>query len=569
MADLEGMTLDRYELRRVIGKGGMAEVYEGYDPRFERKVAIKIFIRNDEEMLNRFIREARVMAALRHPHLIPIYDAGKTTLNGALRHYIVMPLMQGGTLRTRLRKGPLSPMEVRQYLRSIASALDYMHQQGIIHRDIKASNVLLDEQGHCYLADFGIARRATDATQLTSTGFVLGTADYIAPELFDDGRKADALSDLYSLAVLLFEMVTGRLPFESENQLVLVTMHMSKEPPSPRTYVPDLPPQTEQVILKGLEKKPEHRYPSAQALVEAFEQSLQPRPAMVAASGIQEINGQRLVLPAPPPVASSAVQPMHVGAPLRATSSHRRLYILLASFLSVLLILGLLIAVVLTSMQQSPTTGTQSPPPTTGRPPTDADKLKEITSGKPAFSDKLNDSDTEWQWDHNNNCTFKHDGYHVTTGRELVNLSFKGCMENAYQFHDATIMVDMTIAQGEKGGIFVRAQKDGFGNFAGYLFLVDVQGAYQLLYSENFSMKSQVLSKGSITQDFKQGGKNTLQIIAEQNKLSLYVNDIFLETIQHDALSEGTIALYARSDQVGVDADVIYRNLRVYTERGR
>src|SRR6266568_3356516 len=270
MQGLEGKTLGRYELQTLIGHGGMADVYKGYDPHFEREVAVKVFKREDEEMLRRFIREAHLMAALRNEHLLRIYDSDSSRIGDTTWYYIVMPFMEGGTLRARIRRSPLSLSQVCQALKEISLALDYIHQQGIIHRDIKSSNVLLDAQGHCYLADFGIARTSTDATQLTSTGNILGTVDYVAPELFEENRRADAGSDLYSLGVLLFEMVTGQLPFWAENQIALVSMHMNKQPPSPRSIVPTLSPQVERVILKALEKKPEQRYASATELAETF-----------------------------------------------------------------------------------------------------------------------------------------------------------------------------------------------------------------------------------------------------------------------------------------------------------
>lgn len=274
MAELENRTLGRYELRQMIGKGGMANVYEAYDPSFQRVVAVKVFKREDEEMLRRFIREAELMANLHHPHLVEVYDTGESQLDGITRYYIVMPLLAGGTLRLRIRRSPLRLEEVCQCLRDIASALDYIHSKGIVHRDIKASNVLLNEEGRCYLTDFGIARITTDATQLTSTGNVLGTVDYVAPELFEVHRRADALSDLYSLGVLLYEMVTGRLPFSADNQLALISMHVNKMPPSPRQFVPQLPSNIESVVSKALAKQPEKRYASATKLADAFCQAV-------------------------------------------------------------------------------------------------------------------------------------------------------------------------------------------------------------------------------------------------------------------------------------------------------
>jgi serine/threonine protein kinase len=271
MAGLEGKTLNHYELRKLAGKGGMADVYEARDLANQRVVAVKVFKREDEEMLQRFIREARLMRSLHNPHLVPVIDSGASQLDGMTHYYIVMPFLSGGTLRSRIRRrGGLPLEEVARDLRDIASALDYIHSLDIIHRDIKASNVLIGTDGRCYLSDFGIARRTADATQLTSTGNVLGTVDYVAPELFETNRKADALSDLYSLGVLLYEMVTGQLPFSAENQIALVTMHMSKRPPSPRSIAPHVPPQVERVMLKVLEKKPEQRYGSATELANAF-----------------------------------------------------------------------------------------------------------------------------------------------------------------------------------------------------------------------------------------------------------------------------------------------------------
>ncbi len=277
MIDLGGKKLGRYELQQLIGRGGMADVYLAYDPHFERDVAIKVFKRQDEEMLRRFIQEARLMAALRNTHLMPIYDAGEDRIEGMPQYYIVMPAMSGGTLRARIRRSPLPLAEACRYLNDIADALDYIHGQGIIHRDIKSSNVLLDANERCYLSDFGIARISTDATQLTSTGDVLGTVDYVAPELFEPHHKADVLSDLYSLGVLLFEMVTGQLPFRGDTQLIVVAMHVNKPPPMPHTFVPDIPPQVEHVMLRTLEKNPELRYQSATKLADAFRQAVSGR----------------------------------------------------------------------------------------------------------------------------------------------------------------------------------------------------------------------------------------------------------------------------------------------------
>jgi serine/threonine protein kinase len=273
MVGLAGKTLDRYVLGQRIGKGGMADVYLGYDPYFQRAVAIKIFKQDNDGMLQRFMREAKIMASLHHPHLMPIYDTGESEVDGLTRYYIVMPFVDGGTLGTRIRHSALSLDDVSKYLLDIATALDYIHAHGIIHRDIKSTNVLLSTDDLCYLSDLGVARLVNDVYTFTSTGNVLGTVDYIAPELFVSNNKADALSDIYSLGVLLFEMVTGRRPFAAENQVALASMHVNEPPPLARTLVATISPSVEQVLLKGLEKDPARRFPTAIAMAEAFYQA--------------------------------------------------------------------------------------------------------------------------------------------------------------------------------------------------------------------------------------------------------------------------------------------------------
>jgi serine/threonine protein kinase len=316
MAGLEGKSLNHYELRKLVGRGGMADVYESVDLENRQEVAVKVFKREDEEMLQRFIREARLMRSLHNPHLVPVIDSGTCQLDGMTCYYIVMPFLSGGTLRSRIRRrGGLPLEEVCGDLRDIASALDYIHSQGIIHRDIKASNVLIGADGRCYLSDFGIARRTADATQLTSTGNVLGTVDYVAPELFETNRKADALSDLYSLGVLLYEMVTGQLPFTAENQIALVTMHMTKRPPSPRSIAPHVPAQVERVMMKALEKKPEQRYGSATELANAFCRTVTSSKNGVKSTLTAAEEQAPLVLPPLEPLQPAPVQGQHEVSP--------------------------------------------------------------------------------------------------------------------------------------------------------------------------------------------------------------------------------------------------------------
>ena len=279
MDELEGEILGRYTLMRRIGVGGMAKVYKGHDQESGQEYAIKLLKHEDErkDLIQRFAREMEIMRGLNHPHLVPVYDSGSGLIGRSTWYYIVMPFLSGGTLQKIIQGSPLPLDSVSRILYDIADALDYLHSKNIIHRDIKALNVLFDAEENCYLSDLGIAR-ITDAEllHLTMTGSVMATPGYVAPELLETGRKADVKSDLYSLGVLLFEMVTGRKPFQSDNLNALLIMQIKNDPPVPGSIVPDqnLPKEVDDVILRVLAKKPEQRYNSARELADAFRDAI-------------------------------------------------------------------------------------------------------------------------------------------------------------------------------------------------------------------------------------------------------------------------------------------------------
>lgn len=626
MAGLEGRTLGRYQLQQLIGRGGMADVYLGFDPRFERDVAIKVFKHEDEGMLRRFMREAKLMASLRNPYLMPVYDMGETVIGGLSRYYIVMPFMEGGTLRARIKRSPLSLEDACRDLREIASALDYMHQQGIIHRDIKSSNVLLNAEGRCYLSDFGIARTTTDATQMTSTGEVLGTVDYIAPELFESERKADARSDFYSLGVLLFEMVTGQVPFKAENQIAVIAMHINQRPPSPRTIVPNLSPQVERVMLRALEKNPDRRYGSATELANAFCQA-------IAAPAVQE-SPEPLILRAEPPLPPARKaeryspaydrQPMPVQPTLRAkrrraSPSHARAIVLtVIALLTLLAVIGPIFYILLTGAhlnagaggQQTttttaPSTPSQAPAATPNLTATaqavaanltqqatnktatavaattataqaqvtaTAGVIVTATAGKATYTDALNNADNAdtvaAQWDQNPNCTFNQDGYHVTARTNILRQgTLNGCLESGHSYTNATVTVDMVIQSGHSGGLFFHVTTKSFGAYAGYLFEVDSQGNYKISRASNYSTGSGyvALHDWTASSAIKTGtAKNTLQVIMRDGSELFYVNGVFLVSVQDTTYPSGNLALLATTSNNGDDAAVIYSNLHVY-----
>ncbi|MBN1967395.1 MAG: serine/threonine protein kinase, partial [Anaerolineae bacterium] len=265
-------TIGPYTLREKIGAGGMATVYRATDPTTRRDVAIKVMsgaMAAQESLRRRFEREANTLLQLQHPHILPVYDFGED--NGIL--YIVMRLLDGRSLADLLQGRPVPPPDVARFARQIAGALDYAHARGIIHRDIKPSNILLDGKGKPYLADFGVAFVTDSGSRLTLSGGFVGTAAYASPEQCR-GETLDRASDMYSLGVMVFEMLTGQLPFRSTSPLALMKMHMSEALPSPIAINPKLPIGVYAVLSQALAKLPEGRYPSAMKFSEALDEAL-------------------------------------------------------------------------------------------------------------------------------------------------------------------------------------------------------------------------------------------------------------------------------------------------------
>jgi serine/threonine protein kinase len=262
----------RYELREPIAAGGMATVYKAWDTRVERIVAIKILrslAKTDRRAIERFRREAHAAARLSHPNAVTIYDFLEE--NG--EHYLIMEYVDGVNLKQYLgQKGTLAPAEAVQITSQICSVLQVAHAQGFIHRDIKPQNIMIAKDGQAKLTDFGIVR-VMEAAGLTNTGIVLGTADYLAPEQAR-GEPLSPASDLYSLGVVLYEMLAGRPPFVGSSAVQVAMQHANNVPAPPSKYNPRIPKPLELVVKKVLQKEPERRYPDADSMRKALRESL-------------------------------------------------------------------------------------------------------------------------------------------------------------------------------------------------------------------------------------------------------------------------------------------------------
>jgi tRNA A-37 threonylcarbamoyl transferase component Bud32 len=257
---------DRYELGPVVGEGGMARVHRGYDRHLRRPVAVKVLASpydRDRAFVERFRREARSAAGLSHPNVVAVFDSG--SYHGT--HFIVTELVEGETLADRLRRGPMPPEEAVAVSVDVCRALEAAHARGLIHRDVKPGNVMLPPDGRVKVVDFGIARAAGSDT-LTGTGVVLGSTAYLAPEQAS-GQPVDERADLYALGCVLYEMLTGAVPFSADTPVATMYRHVNEDPPAPSSILA-VPPALEAVVMRCLEKDPRRRFRSAADLEQAL-----------------------------------------------------------------------------------------------------------------------------------------------------------------------------------------------------------------------------------------------------------------------------------------------------------
>jgi serine/threonine protein kinase len=261
---------ERYRVISRLGAGGMAEVFLAEDQQLGRKVALKLLYRRfaeDPGFVERFRREARAAAGLQHPNVVSVYDRGSYDDT----YYIAMEYLPGRTLKQVIRQeAPLDPVRAIDIAIQILKAARFAHRRGIIHRDLKPHNVIIDDSGHAKVTDFGIARAG--ASDMTETGSIMGTAQYLSPEQAQ-GHPVSAGSDLYSIGVVLYELLAARVPFDAESAVTIALKHVSESPPPPSVFNPSIPPELEQVVMWTLNKNPADRPADADQFITALEQA--------------------------------------------------------------------------------------------------------------------------------------------------------------------------------------------------------------------------------------------------------------------------------------------------------
>jgi serine/threonine-protein kinase len=307
---MDGTPFGRYRLLGSLGEGGMGQVFRAYDPAHDREVALKVLsplVAQDPSFEQRFRHEAHVVARLNDPHVVPIHSYGE--IDG--RFYVDMVLIAGRDLGSVLEEsGPMDPARVVKIVDQVADALDAAHSINLVHRDIKPSNVLLTKKDFAYLIDFGIAQD-TNTTRMTKTGLTIGTFAYMAPERIDTGEAAPS-SDIYSLACVLYECLTGELPFPGDSVQQQIAWHLSKPPPCPSAIAPGVPEAFDEVIVRGMAKDPGQRYPTVTALAEAARDALERPPRQMPPTQIPTQGAttqQAAPLPGPPAPTHAASAP--------------------------------------------------------------------------------------------------------------------------------------------------------------------------------------------------------------------------------------------------------------------
>ncbi|GCE10923.1 serine/threonine protein kinase [Tengunoibacter tsumagoiensis] len=590
MPGLEGFSFGPYYLKQSLGQGGMAEVYLADDEERGIEVAVKVIGSNNVEYLERFRREAKTIDLLRHEHILSLLEYG----DQEPWHYLVMPYVPDGTLHDRIASGPLSVQESGIILEQITSALQYAHNRGIIHRDIKPSNILFASDDYVYLADFGLAKVLDADAELTRTGLIMGTPEYMAPDLADG--PATRSTDIYALGVLLYEMLTGQPPFTAPTALAVYWKHIRELPQPPSQVDPSLPSTIDDVVLCALEKDPAKRFQSVTALFDAYQAALmtvaaehaeeegeldrqafeeamsQPEPSrpdsLFAQTALHRRGDQLILRPAEHGYSDKALtslsrhsslnnERLDETAPLlspsgsHSTSSPRRSFSSIGSprrkgsisaLSTFIIVAGLLIFIVfpmgyiyyLYSTQPEPALVVNAAHQST---------VVAIASPTSKAGGVLVDSlakNTGGRWDEDAlHCFFKDGTYHAIATQEMT---VQPCPLLQQQFTNGSVQVDVSLLAGTSASLLLRQNGEQF-----YEFGLTNRGQIFFLRHDRDAGDTYISLLKPFSSTVLRGGmeKNTLQVIALKDDFKLFLNGVQVGEVYDATYAEGQIALAA------------------------
>jgi serine/threonine protein kinase len=606
---LRGMTLGgRFRIEMLLGRGGMGAVYRATDLTLNRAVAIKVlspsggFVGgNASELRMRFFREARLAAQLDHPNIVPVLHFDS---DGPLA-YLVMPLLTGGTLSQRMRpRQPMDPTLVSHWLRQIAAALDFAHQrpQPIIHRDVKPGNFLFHEDGRLCLADFGVARilagETSETAQLTRAGVVLGSLSYMAPEQVSG--QAIPASDQYSTGVMLYELLTGVLPFEAADNYGLIVQHASVTPDPPGIHAPGLPSGLDAVVLRALAKRPEERFPTMSALAVAFRDALASAPTtyleppkvsrpipLPATAAIQhapdddprgEMYTEAATFHAPPGYDRYAAwqhpsQSLHPGQPPYKPPQRRITPLRVALFGGLALLLCFIGLVGVSALKNKTTaqvgaSATATQPAATSTPAEAAKELAILQAAEdhePIYQDSLLRLGHKAGWVLTSPARFEGDGLHLpiaTRGDNKQNTTPTTTAQQRALVNPSLIEVNVTFTGA--------AVTYGFAFFSAtvpaHALFLNTAGGYQVayLYQNNNTQFDQPVSNPALA--LTPGSTYQLELLLQENQYVIFLNKQWVATVPFSPPFAHAIAfaLFSIGTKGQPPAEVIFSHLTIY-----
>jgi serine/threonine protein kinase len=619
MSGLEGTTLGRYHLLRRLGEGGMSEVYLAYDELMHRDIAIKAMSSNNTEHIERFQREAEAVGNLYHNHILPAFDYGRQHP----WYYLVMPYIEHGSLSDLLQDGPLTLEHAGEMLSQIASALQCAHDHGILHRDIKPSNILLSDDHYAYLADFGLAKQIDGKDNVTQTGVLMGTPEYMAPELADG--YASISSDVYALSILLYQMVTGQMPFTGDTALAVYMRQMHELPLPPSRINPTIPPEVDRVILRALDKDPRRRYQTPDELAQVYDQAIHAPFLDVASSSATRSFAEVAVAPAPIEVAreDKIVPPVYqlnndtiaanskdktIIQPVSNLVRHkpnskpvstrkfqddrygRNLFkvtgLMGISFL--LIIMSLLLFAVFaynnsrqTALNNALVTQTSKTQPTANVTAHQAKstpishtttvplspqqaaiaRARTITNASPIFADDLStDFISDWYVDYTN-CKFSHSSYHVLVKQ---NYALQICKSSILSYDNAAMQVSVSLISGSDAGIILRANDQQY-----YEFGYDNRGNF--FFRRHDADGSGVGSFTDLIPSTKSSAilpgkqKNTLLVVSNGSNFDLFINNTYVGSYQDSTYTNGQVGFSVETLSTPKAGEASFSDFKVYS----
>jgi len=594
MQDLAGRTIGQYRLIEQIGQGGMAAVYRGYQSALNRYVAVKVLpthLLQQSDFLRRFRQEATAVASLRHPNILAVYDFGQEDEFA----YIVMEFVHGGTLKDRLGQA-LNPSLACRITAQIARALDYAHQQGIIHRDVKPANILMPTDDWALLSDFGIAKIVESPVAYTQPGVGIGTPEYMSPEQ-GQGLPVDGRSDIYSLGVVLYEMVTGSAPFSADTPLSVVLKHISEPPPRPRSLSPNVPEPLERIILRAMAKRPEDRFQTAGEMAAALEAAAEPTQLM--SPGREEVLARERASAGWATQLDSLAEP-NDGKP------RSPVYLAIGAGVAGILLLSCVggaaglyylsnrpsgeptstvtIGVVAPTSTTAPPTMTAplsstkppAPSPTAQRPitpgpatptptrgPMPVPAALKVSKGALLFSDEFTNNSAGWDEDSGETSTryFQDGRYHIVVNK-VDYIAWSNPIQE-YRFQDFVYEVDATPTGGPDdnayGVLFRYVDTDNFYRF-------DISADGQLRAQKKVKGEYTALSAWTRSTAVKQGKQvNKIGVTAIGDTFNFYVNSIYVGSVSDSSLPAGSIGLIAAAyAEGGPGVDIAFDNAKVW-----